>query len=84
MGDMDRLITRADKKSSEFIERRERNIILSEELRSKIDTVKLGGGEKYVERHKSRGKLLPRERISKICDPGSPFLELSSLAANGM
>ena len=81
---MDRLITRIDKNSSEFKERREKNILLSEELRSKIEIVKRGGGEKYVERHISRGKLLPRERISKICDPGSPFLELSSLAANGM
>ncbi len=81
---MDKLITRTDKNSSEFKERREKNITLSEELRSKLETVKKGGGGKYVDRHLSRGKLLPRERISRICDPNSPFLELSSLAANGM
>ena len=81
---MDRLVTTIDKNSSEFRERREKNISLSEELRSKLETVKKGGGGKYVERHLSRGKLPPRERISKICDPNSPFLELSSLAANGM
>ena len=81
---MDRLVTTIDKNSSEFRERREKNLSLSEELLSKLETVKKGGGGKYVERHLSRGKLPPRERISKICDPNSPFLELSSLAANGM
>ncbi len=43
-----------------------------------------GGGAKAVERHKSRGKLLARERIEGCIDPGSPFLEFSTLAANGM
>ena len=42
-----------------------------------------GGGEKYVERHHERGKLLARERIELLLDPGSPFLELSPLAAWG-
>ncbi|WP_371501970.1 acyl-CoA carboxylase subunit beta [Kitasatospora sp. NBC_00374] len=42
-----------------------------------------GGGPKYVERHRSRGKLLPRERIELLVDPDSPFLELSPLAAWG-
>ena len=39
-----------------------------------------GGGEKYVERHKARGKLMPRERIELLIDEGSAFLELSPLA----
>ncbi|NUR93383.1 MAG: acyl-CoA carboxylase subunit beta, partial [Nonomuraea sp.] len=42
-----------------------------------------GGGEKYVERHRRRGKLLARERIELLVDPDSPFLELSTLAAWG-
>src|SRR2546421_6340368 len=42
-----------------------------------------GGGEKYVERHRQRGKLLARERIELLLDPDSPFLELSPLAAWG-
>src|SRR5690606_38178110 len=42
--------------------------------------VKLGGGEKAVSKHTKRGKFLPRERIEKIIDDGSPFLELSTLA----
>ena len=42
-----------------------------------------GGGEKYVARHRARGKLLPRERIELLVDPDTPFLELSPLAAWG-
>jgi 3-methylcrotonyl-CoA carboxylase beta subunit len=43
-----------------------------------------GGGAKAREKHTARGKLLPRERIRALLDPGSPFLELSPLAAHGM
>ena len=42
----------------------------------------LGGGQKAIQRHKSRNKLLPRERIAALLDPGSPFLELSQLAGH--
>ncbi len=44
----------------------------------------LGGGEQARAKHTERGKLLPRERIRALLDPGSPFLELSPLAAHGM
>jgi 3-methylcrotonyl-CoA carboxylase beta subunit len=54
---------------------------LAAELKGRLKTVAEGGGPKAVERHHSRGKLLPRERIAQILDPGSPFLELSPLAA---
>ncbi len=81
---MDRLPTRIDRNSEDFIRRREFNIQLVEELKQKINEVKEGGGKKYVDRHRSRGKLLARERINEICDPGTPFLEFSSLAANGL
>ncbi len=53
-------------------------------FRDKLRKVHLGGGAKAVERHKSRGKLTARERIDTLVDPGSPFLEFSPLAANGM
>ena len=82
--DMDRLPTRIDRNSEDFNRRRDFNIQLVDELKQKINVVKEGGGQKYVERHRSRGKLLARERINEICDPGTPFLELSSLAANGL
>ncbi|WP_353738375.1 carboxyl transferase domain-containing protein [Porticoccus sp. W117] len=51
------------------------------DLRVKLAQIKLGGGEKYRDKHVARGKLLPRDRINALLDPGSPFLELSQLAA---
>ena len=51
------------------------------DLRDKLAQIKLGGGEKYREKHQARGKLLARDRINGLLDPGSPFLELSQLAA---
>src|SRR5262245_28258961 len=57
---------------------------LGEELRAKLAAVRLGGGEKARARHTARGKLLPRDRVDTLLDPGSPFLELAPLAANGM
>ncbi|MBN8966096.1 MAG: methylcrotonoyl-CoA carboxylase [Rhizobiales bacterium] len=57
---------------------------LAEELQSKRAEASLGGSPRARERHLARGKLLPRERVVGLLDPGSPFLELSPLAANGM
>ena len=57
---------------------------LAEELRERRAAAALGGAEKARERHVKRGKLLPRERAMQLIDPGSPFLELSPLAAFGM
>ena len=51
------------------------------DLHEKVSGIKLGGGEAYQARHVARGKLLPRERVHNLIDPGSPFLELSQLAA---
>jgi 3-methylcrotonyl-CoA carboxylase beta subunit len=55
-----------------------------EDLRRRTEQVRLGGGEASRQRHVSRGKLLPRERVRALLDPGSPFLELSPLAALDM
>ena len=57
---------------------------LAEQLRQRIAQVRQGGGEKYQQRHESQGKLFVRERIDRLLDAGSPFLELSPLAAWGM
>ena len=57
---------------------------LVDDLNGKVGTVAQGGDEKAREKHLARGKLLPRDRIRHLCDPGSPFLELSQLAAWGM
>src|SRR5213596_2828031 len=51
------------------------------ELRERTAAVRQGGGEKYLQRHRDQGKLPARERITGLLDPGSPFLELSPLAA---
>jgi 3-methylcrotonyl-CoA carboxylase beta subunit len=57
---------------------------LVDDLRDQVGRVAMGGGERARERHTSRGKLLPRERVDRLLDPGAPFLELSPLAAHGM
>src|SRR5499426_571308 len=54
------------------------------ELQARRGEAALGGSEKARERHIGRGKLLPRDRVMRLLDPGAPFLELSPLAANGM
>jgi 3-methylcrotonyl-CoA carboxylase beta subunit len=54
------------------------------DLRAKIEQLAQGGGQAARDKHTSRGKLLPRERIAQLLDPGTPFLELSQLAAYGM
>ena len=60
------------------------NRALAAELRTRVATVAAGGGTKSRERHTARGKLLPRERVERLLDPGSPLLELGQLAANGL
>ena len=57
------------------------NLALVGELRERLALVRAGGGEDAVAKHRARGKLLARERIDRLVDPGTPFLELSPLAA---
>jgi len=64
-----------------FIANRDRMTALVAELRARLAEVRQGGGAKGIERHRAQGKLTARERIDLLLDPGSPFLELSSLAA---
>src|SRR5271169_6161191 len=65
-------------------ENRDAHRALVAQLREKLATAALGGPERARERHVSRGKLLPRDRVDGLLDPGSPLLELSPLAADGM
>jgi 3-methylcrotonyl-CoA carboxylase beta subunit len=60
------------------------NAELAEELRRRVAAASLGGPEPVRTRHASRGKLLPRERVDRLLDPGSPFLEIGQLAAYGI
>jgi 3-methylcrotonyl-CoA carboxylase beta subunit len=71
-----------DTRSAEFRANAEAMRRQVTELRDLVDRVRLGGGEAARERHVGRGKLLPRERVRTLLDPGSPFLELSQLAAH--
>ncbi|WDH80237.1 carboxyl transferase domain-containing protein [Microbacterium esteraromaticum] len=57
---------------------------LAEELRQRLAETALGGPERSRERHVARGKMLPRERIARLLDPGSPFIEVAPLAAHGL
>jgi 3-methylcrotonyl-CoA carboxylase beta subunit len=60
---------------------RDAHLELIEDLVTRLERVRAGGGPKAVDRHHARGKLLARERIERLTDPGTPFLELSPLAA---
>jgi 3-methylcrotonyl-CoA carboxylase beta subunit len=78
------LTTTANAAADEFKANRDRWAALTEELRQRRATVALGGSEKARERHLKRGKILPRDRVLQLLDPGAPFLEIGPLAAFGM
>jgi 3-methylcrotonyl-CoA carboxylase beta subunit len=71
-------------RGEEFRANAERMRGLVADLKEKTDRVAMGGDEKAREKHLSRGKLLPRDRVRGLLDPGSPFLEVGQLAAYGM
>jgi 3-methylcrotonyl-CoA carboxylase beta subunit len=73
-----------DPRSPTFRANAEHMAALVATLRREVATVGKGGGEAARQRHTGRGKLLPRDRVHNLLDPGSPFLELSQLAAYGM
>jgi acetyl-CoA carboxylase carboxyltransferase component len=73
-----------DTTSGDFAENRVRMDGLVAELRSRLAEVRRGGGEASVRRHRELGKLLVRERLERLLDPGTPFLEIGALAAWGM
>ncbi len=75
------VLTSQIERSDEFTRRAERMQALVGELRERTALVAEGGGQRSIERHKSRGKLLARERIDRLCDPDTAFLELNALAA---
>ena len=75
------LTSQLDRDAEEFARRRERMDELVAEVRERSAQVARGGGEKAMERHRSRGKLPARERVDRLVDPGTAFLELNALAA---
>src|SRR5579871_533241 len=78
---MDALASRIHTSSSEFTTNHAAMTALVAELRDRIAQARAGGGARYLQRHREQGKLPVRERIDRLLDPGSPFLELSPLAA---
>jgi 3-methylcrotonyl-CoA carboxylase beta subunit len=74
----------ADTASEAFKRNHAASAALAAELRAKLEVAARGGPDRARDRHVSRGKLLPRDRVEVLTDPGSPFLELSPLAADGM
>ena len=76
--------SQADPRSPEFQANAAQLRSVVEDLRKQMAQAALGGGDKARAKHTERGKLLPRERIRGLLDPGSPFLEFSALAAHAM
>ena len=81
---MEVLATTVDPKSPQFTANARIHQRLAEELRQNLAVLREGGGPKYRQRHEKQGKLFVRVRIDRLLDPGSPFLELSALAAWAM
>ena len=79
-----RLITKVDLTTAAAQARAAHNRALVERLRADVATAALGGNEKSRERHTARGKLLPRDRVERLLDPGSPLLEIGQLAAGDL
>jgi 3-methylcrotonyl-CoA carboxylase beta subunit len=78
------LETQLNARSADFTANAAAMRALVDDLRAKVTQVELGGGEAARAKHTARGKLLPRERVQMLLDPGTPFLELAPLAAMGM
>jgi 3-methylcrotonyl-CoA carboxylase beta subunit/propionyl-CoA carboxylase len=76
--------SRVDTSSEEYAANRAHYEGLLAELRAKMARAERGGDDDAIARHRARGKLLARERIARLLDPGAPFLELSALAAEGL
>lgn len=81
---MTQLNSRLDPASDSFKANAARMDELVAELKARTEEAALGGPERAREKHLARGKLLPRERVERLLDPGTPFLEIGALAANGM
>jgi len=81
---MPRLATAIDPKSDSFARNAEINRALATTLRERVGAAALGGSESSRRRHTERGKLLPRQRVERLLDIGSPFLEIGQLAGYGL
>src|SRR5512139_317507 len=78
------LDSRVDTSSAEFRENKGRMDGLVAELRGRLAEARAGGGPEAVSRHREQGKLMVRERVERLLDPGTPFLEIGALAGFGL
>jgi 3-methylcrotonyl-CoA carboxylase beta subunit len=76
-----RILSQINNNSQAFAENAEHMQGQVDDLHDKVAKIKQGGGERSNQRHIDRGKLLPRDRVNTLLDPGSPFLEIGQLAA---
>jgi 3-methylcrotonyl-CoA carboxylase beta subunit len=81
---MEPLRSTVDPTTERFLANRDHHVALVAELRERLRVTARGGSDVSRERHVARGKLLPRDRVEALLDPGTPFLELSPLAAEGL
>jgi 3-methylcrotonyl-CoA carboxylase beta subunit len=81
---MTQIRSKLNPRGDDFRRNAETMAALVADLRTQVARVSLGGGQSARDKHTARGKLLPRDRVQRLLDPGSPFLELSQLAAHGM
>ena len=79
---MPKLTSAVDPQSQKYKSLHAHNSALVAELRDHVAKAARGGSDKSRERHVARGKLLPRDRVERLLDPGSPFLEIGQLAAH--
>ena len=78
---MEALESQIDTNTDQFRQNTEHNRALADQLRDRLKVARQGGGEKYQQRQREQGKLFVRDRVDRLIDPGSAFLELSPLAA---
>ena len=81
---MTRIRSQIDTSGAEFTANRDAHLAALDEVRQAAEFAAMGGGSGPRERHLARGKMLPRERVANLLDPGSPFLEIGATAAHGM
>ena len=81
---MPRIVSQVDPAGAAYAENADRMRELVADLDRRLERVRAGGGDAAVKRHRGRGKLLARERIERLLDPGAAFLEFSPLAAGGL
>src|SRR5688572_10091401 len=81
---MEPIRSQIDTRSESFRQNEAAMRAIVADLREQTARARAGGGKAVRQRHVARGKLLPRERVDRLLDPGSPFLEIGQLAAHGM